>query len=272
MTLFDQQTDVLPSPQPEETTDPPRSGMRLLLVLVVPILLSLVVIGVVTAEVVARAEEQRTIAADFRSALSLADGERVEVDIAGSALVQGIVGRFDSVAVTVYSFPTGPANADLQFRAEGLQRVDNEWAADRVSGEMSFSAAQATALVRPAEARTAMRVGFSGGDMVFTAPSGGAAPASVSVAVTPRFENGRMSAALSTVTVDDKTLTADEAAAQAGIDLAALQPAPVCLAETMPRYLKVRDVRVSEGRFRLDVDIDLPAAVTPAGHRLGSCS
>ncbi|SIS14977.1 LmeA family phospholipid-binding protein [Microbacterium sp. RURRCA19A] len=272
MTVVADRTDVLPAPPPVERpeSDGARWGLRAV-VLAGLLLVLLVSLGAI-AETVLRAETERTVAAGVRSSLALPDSERVQVDIAGSVLLQELGGGVDNATITVYSLPTGPANADLTVFIEGVRPDGDGWTADRAAGAVTLSAAQATALMVPAEYQGVMRVGFSGGDMVMTGSApGGTTAVSVSVSMTPRFEKERLGATFSSVTIGDKTLSVDEVAAQTGVDLAALQPAPVCVAELLPRFLHVRDVRVADQRLRLEYDADLAASDTAEGREPGSC-
>lgn len=274
MTLFDQQTDVLPQPQPQwtEAAEPAPVRLGLLLSVLGVVLLVLAASSLVIAEILAHGESERAVADEVRTRLALPAGERVEVDIAGSVLLQTMVGRFDDIGVAIYSYPTGPSNADVMFTMQGLQRVDDEWEPQHVSGAMTFSAAQAAALMVPAKAQSAMRVDFSGGDVVVSGSAqAGTTPVTASVAVTPRFENGRFGASISSVTIGGKSLSAEEVAAQTGADLTALQPASVCLAELVPSALHIQDVRVDDDRLRMDFDIDVAAVETAAGRALGTC-
>lgn len=271
MTPLDQ-TDVLPRPAETEDPEPARPRLGLLIVVLAGLLVILVASLGVIAETVARAEVQRIGVEEVRARLDAPASERIQVDIAGSVLLQELVGRYDRIGVTVYSFPTGRANADLTMTIEGARRVDDAIWADKVSGAVTLTAAQATALLLPADAQGEMRVGFSDGDMVVSGSVlAGTTPVTVSAAVTPHFENGRVSAAFSSLMVGDKTLSLDEVAAQAGIDLSTLQPAPACVAETMPSFLHPRDVRVTDQQLRMEFDVDLAASDTAEGRAPGSC-
>ena len=271
MTLFDQQTETLPPPPYADESDPVRSGSGLAIALLAGLVLVLLVAGIFIAETLARAEAEQTIEDGVRSALALSDAERVHVEVGGPVLLQNVRGRLDSIRLTVYSFPTGRANADLTVSIEGLHGVGDSWGADRISGAVTVSAAQATALFLPAEAQGRMRVGFSGGDMVISPSAPGAGTTFVSAAVTPRLENGRLSMGLTSMMIGDKTLTLDEVAAQTGVDPAVLQPASVCLAEGMPRFLQLRDVRITDQQLRFEVDGDPALLDTAAGDEPGSC-
>ncbi len=269
MTLFDERTETLPAPPRVDESEPAGSGSGVAIALLAGLVLVLLAAGIFIAETLARAEAERAIEDGVRSALALSDGERVEVEVGGPVLLQNVRGRLDSVRLTVYSFPTGRANADLTMFVEGLHGVGDSWGADRISGAATVSAAQATALFLPTEAQGRMRVGFSGGDMVISpsAPGGLA----MSAAVTPHVENGRLSVGLTSVTIGDKTLTPDEVAAQTGLDPAALQPASVCLAEEMPRFLQLRDVRITDQQLRFEVDADPALLDAASGDEHGSC-
>lgn len=269
MTLFDPQTAVLPPARPIDDPEPVRSGTALLLALLAGALVVLLSAAVFIAETVARAEAERTVADGVRSAWAISGSERVRVDIPGSILVQEALGRFDRVDATVFSLPTGRANADLTVSLEGLRGTDGGWDADRLSAAMTLTAPQATALLVPAEEQGRVRIDFSGGDMVV----GGAMPGATdtSVTMTPRFEDGRLGVALSAVTVNGATLSAEQVQAQTGADPAATGPAPLCLAETVPGFLHPRDVRIADGRLRIEFDIDRDASETDAGRRPGSC-
>lgn len=271
MTLFEQ-TDVLPQPHPTETAEPPPVRLGLLLSVLGVVLIVLAASSVLIAETVWRGEVERAVADGVRTRLAIPDSERVQVDVGGSALLQGMVARFDDIRVTVYSFPAGRSNADLTFTLDGLQWADGDWAPEHVSGAMTLSAAQATALTVPAEAQGAVRVDFSGEDMVVSGSAqGGATPVTASLAVTPHFENGRLDASISSVTIGDKTLSAEEVAAQTGVDLSVLHPDPACLAEVMPSFVHVQDVRVDDHRLRLEFDMDVAASETAAGRARGAC-
>lgn len=119
MTHLDQ-TDVLPRPPETEDPEPARPRWGLLIVALAGLLLILVASLGVIAETVARAEVQRIGVEEVRARLDAPASERIEVDIAGSVLLQELVGRYDRIGVTVYSFPTGRANADLTMTIEGL--------------------------------------------------------------------------------------------------------------------------------------------------------
>lgn len=272
MTLSDQQTELLPPRPQAHAHEPARLRPGVLVAVVAAVLVVLATTAVVTAEAIFRAETQRAFAAELRSALSIPESQRVDVDIPGPVLLQDLIGRFDSVGFTVYSVPTGPANADVTGTVEGLRRAGDGWTADRASGVVTLSAAQATALFVPAEAHGVTRVGFSGDQMTIDASVPGAtASQRLSIAVVPRFENERLSAPISSVSVGGTVLTVADLAAQTGADLASIQPAPVCVAELLPRSLRMRDVRVADQHLRLDYDIDLSTVDTEAGRELGSC-
>jgi hypothetical protein len=258
MTLFDQQTELLPPPPQAGDSAPAPAGRGVLLVVLAGVLLVLLATAAVIAETLSRAEVERTVADTLRSELAIPDSERVQVDIEGSILLQQVLGRFDRGEVTVYSHPLGRSNTDITLTMEGLRQVDGDWTADRLSGAITLSAAQATALFLPAELQGRMRIGFVGTDITVGASVlGGTSPNAVDVALTPHFENGWLSARLSSVTVNGKTLSVDELAAQTGIDPASAVPAPVCLAESVPSSLHLRDVHVVDQRLRLELDLDL---------------
>ena len=144
MTPLDQ-TDVLPRPAETEDPEPARPRLGLLIVVLAGLLVILVASLGVIAETVARAEVQRIGVEEVRARLDAPASERIQVDIAGSVLLQELVGRYDRIGVTVYSFPTGRANADLTMTIEGARRVDDAIWADKVSGAVTLTAAQATA-------------------------------------------------------------------------------------------------------------------------------
>ncbi|MGC0370030.1 hypothetical protein [Microbacterium sp. SLBN-111] len=272
MTQLDDRTDVLPPAPHAEHPEParPRGGWRLVVIAGLVVVL-LATLGAI-AETVSRAEAERTVAEQVRNKLGIADSDRVQVDIAGSVLLQELVGRFESVGVTVYSFPAGRANADLTLIAAASRQIDGTWTEDRVSGALTLSAAQATALFLPTELQGRMRLGFSGGDVVIgTSVPVGTGAHTVSVAATPRFENGRLTSSPASVTIDDKTLSSEEVAALTGVDLSTMQPAPVCLAEVIPRALHLNDVRIADDRLQMIFDVDLPSAETAEGREPGSC-
>lgn len=272
MALSDQQTALLPPRRQPGPPDPGQPRPGVLFAVLAVVLVALAVTALATAEAISRAESQRTIASMVRAALELPDSQRIDVDIEGFALLQQPFGRFDGAHATVRSFPTGPATSDLTFDMEGLRGGDGDWTLDGLSGALTLTAAQATALFVPAEARGAVRVGFSGDDVVFDVSlPGGMGTQTGSVAMTPRFEKGRVSAGVSSVTVGGKVLSVEEVTALTGGDLAALQVEPLCFAELLPRALHVSDVAVSEQRFRVELDIDLATFDTAAGSEPGSC-
>lgn len=270
MTLFDQQTELLPPPPQSGDSAPARSGRGLLVVVLAGVLLVLLATAAVIAETISRAEVERSVADAFRSELAIPDSTRVRVDLGGSILLQEILGRLDRGEITVYSYPLGRSNTDITLTMEGLRQGDGDWTADRVSGAITLSAAQATALFLPAEVQGTMRIGFVGDEMTVGASApGGISPNVVSVALKPHFENGWLSARLSSVTVNGKTLSAEEIAAQTGTDSAMSPPAPVCLAESVPSSLHLRDVRVADQHLRFELDLDL--AESAAGRDPGVC-
>ncbi|MDR6691619.1 hypothetical protein J2X55_002542 [Microbacterium sp. 1154] len=272
MTLFDERTELLPSAQTPEPSEPDRPGLGLRVAILVVVIIALAATAFATAEGLMHAERERAIVGEARTMFALPASQRIEVDIPGSVLLQELLGRFDRVGLTVHSFSTGPTTSDLTMTVEGFHDADGIWTADHLSAVATLSAAQTTALVVPPEAQGAMRVGFSGDDIVFAASvPAGAAPQSVSVAMTPHFDGGRVGIRLTSVTVGGKTLSAEEMRAESGVDLAAMQPAPVCLSEALPRFLRVHDVRVSDQRFRIEFDADLRAAETAAGLLPGTC-
>ncbi|WP_181373419.1 LmeA family phospholipid-binding protein [Microbacterium sp. HMWF026] len=269
----DHQTDVLRDLEPSVDVEPPPVRWGAIVAVVAAAAVALVGTVVAVAETVFRAEAERTIAAEFRTGLALPEGERVGVDIAGSALLQEITGRFDRVAVTVYSFPTGRANVDMEVAVEGFHRVGRDWEPDRLSGALTLSGAQASALFLPTEGQGALRVGFSGSDMIVAAPAwSGLTPQGVSVAITPRVQDGRLTTNFSSVTVGDDVLSAADFFAQTGADPALMQPPSVCLAEMFPRFLRTLDVSIRDQRLRVEFDLDVPAFRTNAGQELGSCT
>lgn len=272
MTLFDERTEVLPPVRTPEASEQGRPGLGIRVAVLAVVLVVLATTAFATAEGLVRSERERAIVAEARTMFALPESQRIEVDIPGSVLLQELAGRFDSVGLTVRSFAVGSANSDFMMTLEGLEDTDGTWRADHLSGAVTLSAAQATALLVPPEAQGAMRVDFSGGDMVVGASvPGGAPPQSVSLAMTPHFDEGRFSMGITSVTAGGETMSAAEMGAKTGVDLAALQPAPVCLAEALPRFVRVRDVGVTDQRFRIDVDVDLPAVETATGSEPGSC-
>lgn len=273
MTLFDERTEVLPPTRTPEASEQVRPGLGLRVAVLAVVLVVLAATAFATAEGLMRSERERAIVAEARTMFALPESQRIEVDIPGSVLLQGLVGRLDRVGVTVRSFAVGPANSDFTMMLEGFEDADGTWRADQLSGAVTLSAAQTTALLVPPEAQGAMRVGFSGGDVVVGASvPGGASPQSLSLVMTPHFDTGRFSMGITSVTAGGETMSAAELGAKSGVDLAALQPAPVCISEALPRFVRVRDVRVSDQTFRIDVDVDLPAVETATGGEPGSCA
>ena len=167
MTLFDERTEVLPPARMPEVPEQARPGLGVRVAVLVVVLVVLATTAFATAEGLIRSERERAIVAEARTMLALPESQRIEVDIPGSVLLQELAGRFDRVGLTVRSFAVGPANSDFLMTLERLEDADGTWTVDHLSGALTLSAAQATALVVPPEAQGAMRIDFSGGDMVF---------------------------------------------------------------------------------------------------------
>jgi hypothetical protein len=277
MTLVDDSTDVLPpiarTDSAEEQDE--RSAPLGLIVLLLLVLLSFAASAILIAEGIARADVEQSIAADLRAGLSLSETQRIGVTVEGSALLQGIVNRYENVDVSMPNMPLSGSSADLTADFTGVTRDDDGvWLTERGTGLFSLGAAQATSFFIPEEARGKLRINFRGSEMALDATltsAGRSAP--ISVAMTPTFQNGWMSFTLGSVMAGGMTISADELRSKVGDEaLASLQSAPLCVAEDFPRAAMVRSITVRDQHLLLEVEVDGALLATPEGLQTGACS
>ncbi|MCG7416605.1 DUF2993 domain-containing protein [Microbacterium sp. ACRRU] len=276
MTLFDESTAVLtrPAPSPEAADSPPSSFPTARVVLLIVILLGLAVAAVLVGEAVGRSEVERSVAAEARAAMSLPESQHIGAVVDGSALLQGVVNHYESIHLTMPNAPFAEGTADLAMTLTGAHLDDGGvWVADRVAVVASLNAGQATSMYIPENARGAMQIGFRGADMALdVSMASGGTNVAASVAVTPAFADGWLSATVSSVTMGGTTLSGDELRVKLGDDaLGALQAPPVCLAEALPRSMTVREVEVRDQHLRIDAWVDVALWNTPAGAEPGAC-
>lgn len=276
MTLLEDTTAVVSHPAPAPAGDePPASSFptaRVILLIVT--LLGLTVAAVLIGEAIARADVERSVAAEMRTALSLPESQHVGVTVDGPVLLQGIVNRYDNIDVSLPNAPFVGGTADVTATLAGTELDDaGRWVPERMALVASLNAAQATSFYIPEDARGSMQVGFRGADMTIemTMSSAGTR-VPMSVAVTPSFESGWLSTTLSSVTAGGTTISRDDVRARFGDEgLATMQTLPVCVAGGMPRAMTVREVEVRDQHLRMDVLIDLDLWDTPEGEQPGSC-
>jgi hypothetical protein len=277
VTLVDDSTDVLPPIAPIESAgghDERSTPIGLIVVLVLT-LLAFAAAALLIAEGIARADVERSIEADLRAGLSLAETQHIGVTVEGSALLQGGVNRYGKVDVSMPNLPLSRSSADLTADFTGVTRDDDGvWLAERGTGVLSLGAAQATSFYIPDEARGKLRIGFRGAEMTLDATlTSGGRSLPTSVAMTPTFQNGWLSSTLGSITMGGVILTADELRSKVGDEtLTSLQSAPLCVAEDVPRAATVRDVTVRDQHLRIEVDVDGALLATPEGRQPGACS
>lgn len=277
MTLVDDSTDVLPpiaAPEPGEEQDESSTPIGLIVLLVLTIL-AFVAAALLIAEAITRADVERSIEDHVRDDLSLPATQHVGVSIEGAVLLQGIVNRYETVRVSIPNAPFARSTADVTATLTGVHGDErDDWDMERISAVYSLGSAQATAFYIPDDARGKMQVGFRGADMTLDASltsSGRSVP--VSVALTPAFQSGWVSVALASITIGGTTVTADDLRARVGdAGLASLQMPPMCLAESLPRAVSVREVSVRDQHLRFGADFDLELLKTPEGRQAGACT
>lgn len=277
MTLHDERTVVLPaSPDPSEgRADAERASPMGLTILLVVVLIALIVAMFWTVDAIIRAQVQHTVAEEWRADFGLPDTQHLDVDVSGPAVPQALFGRFDSIRVTTVDLVTGPTTVDLEATLGGVHVVDGEMmTAETFAGEMRLGAAQATALLVPSELEKTVRVGFRGSDMtvdLVATAAGSRMP--VSVALTPRLVNGSLQTSPASLTIGDKTVSADQlASALGGEGAGAVQPAAVCVAAMLPRFVTVRSIEVRDQHLLMGFDLDMTRSGSLDARQPGACS
>lgn len=276
MTLHDERTIVLP-PAPESTEEgadaerPSRAGLVFLLLVV---LLAIMVAAFWTADAIVRAQVEHTVAEKWRAALGAPDTQRLDVEVAGPVVPQALLGRFDSITVATPNLAAGPATLDVTTTFGGVHLTDAKMTTETASGEMRLGAAQATALLLPAESARAAQVGFHGTELtvdVVVTSAGRRVP--VSVALTPRLQAGSLQVAPVSVTASGNTVSVDDLATTVGAEgTSAVQPPSVCLAALFPRFVTVRSVEVRDQHLTVGFDVDTLLARSIAAQPPGACS
>lgn len=276
MTLFDEATAVLPpadSGSRHEPT-PSRPFPVTQVVILSAVLITIAVALVLIAEGIVRADLQRSVAAQTRAEFSLPESQHVGVDIEGPAILQSVVNHFARIDVDLPNVPLLSSSGDLTATMVDAHRDGEQWMWDRMSGVVSLGAAQATSLFVPEEARTVLQLGFREADLTLdVAFSVAGTRVPMEIAVTPRFEIGQLSMTLSSATLGDKTVSAEELQAQLGPEgVSAVQLRAVCIADALPRFMTVRDASVRDQHLVMDVDIDEAAVTTAEGRQPGTCA
>lgn len=276
MTLLEDTTAVVSHPAPAPAGDePPTSSFptaRVILLIVT--LLGLTVAAVLIGEAIARADVERSVATEMRTALSLPESQHVGVTVDGSVLLQGIVNRYDNIDVSLPNAPFVGGTADVTATLVGVH-LDNSraWVPERMALVASLNAAQATTIYVPEDLRSIMQIGFRQTDMALDmSMSSGASTLAMSVAVTPVFQSGWLSMTLSSVTMGGTTISGDALREAVGDDaLATMQTPPVCLAEGLPRWMTVRELEVRDQHLLVNASVDGDLWNTEEGDAPGSC-
>ncbi|MFG6504470.1 DUF2993 domain-containing protein [Microbacterium sp. P05] len=266
---FDQ-TAVIDDPPPPPAADTPVRKQVAIIVTIILSVATILVLALVIADWIARSEVERTIADEFRATSGLPSTQLVQVEVSGPVLLQLLIQRFDEVTISSDNVNIGPVGGDFQMTAHGVS-LDPGSEMDALSGEIRISGAQAAALFpNPG----AVDVVFGSTEMSFVVDLGvGGQNVPFTVAVTPKFDAGRFTTDLSSLTLAGTAITAAEVEGQLGDGAAArMQPTSTCIAEAIPSGLHVTDVFLSENELVMSFEVDPRITVDPALQQPGACA
>jgi hypothetical protein len=269
-TPHDHTVVIVPAPVEQSDAQVTKPLGAILATIIVTVALILVT-ALALAEWIARSEVEHQIGDDFRTAAGLPSTQRVSVQVGGLLLPQLLLRRFDEVVVASDNVNVGPIGGDLLFTFQGVPLEPGDAEIGSARGEVHFSAVQASALL---PSPGVVDVSISDTEISFgidLAVGGQSMP--LALGLTPGFDGGRVTTAVSSLTLGETTLTAADAAAQLGPDAAAsMQPASFCVADALPVGVRVTDVLLRQGELVIAFDVDPRTWADPALQTPGVCA
>ncbi|MFC5501174.1 DUF2993 domain-containing protein [Lysinimonas soli] len=224
------------------------------------VVLVVLALGTVVADAAARAYAESQIRQKLVSALGVAPGTPVSVDIGGgSVLLQALGGRFDSLDVAIPKLSYGELVGAATVHATSVP-LDGSAPLGTLAVGYSVDEKNMTALASRLSGLPLDTITLESGRIVATATVrvlGFGIP--IGLGLTPSVSNGQMVFTPSSIQVSGQTFTAQQLRTTPGFSQVAralLTQRSFCLAQYLPKALTVTSVTVADHRLTLSASGD----------------
>jgi len=210
------------------------------------LLVLLLVAAYVVAEVLIRDYATDRVKSQVARGLALESEDDVDVQFAGSLVLQALLGSLSQADVTVDDASFGPLTGDLAIRAQGVP-IDSSEPVEQVDVQMTVSEEQVQELAEYITAVQLAEISLDEPEIVVeTEFSLLAVTVPVQLGLEPSAVDGALAFTPASVELAGRRITADDLRQSefAGLAGPLLEQREVCIAEYLPESLVLEDVDV----------------------------